>query len=561
MAKLLNLVSPFSSQQVQEAHERIRALNKSQAVIEFDLNGHILDANQNFLETVGCSLPEIKGQHHRIFVQKEEADSSSYKEFWNSLKQGNYQSGEYMRLGKDGKVVWIQASYNPLFDADGRPFKVVKFATDITEQKVRNTDYQGQISAIHKSQAVIEFDLSGLILNANENFLKTVGYSLDEIRGQHHRMFVPKEDSDTMIYQDFWNDLKHGKYQSSEYKRLGKGGREVWIQASYNPILDARGKPYKVVKFATDITDQKLKGADYQGQISAIHKSQAVIEFDLNGHVLKANDNFLKTLGYSLDEIIGQHHRIFVPQDIVESMEYKDFWNDLRSGKFRSSEYKRLGKGGREIWIQASYNPIFDLNGKPFKIVKFATDITKQVFAKMNAGKMIESAAVGTEELSVSVKEITESMNKSREITGNAYSIVEKADNQTNQLSSAAESMGGIVELINNIAGQINLLALNATIESARAGEAGKGFAVVANEVKNLAAQAKTATDKISLEINSMRNISSQVVESLNHIKGSIENVREYVNSTAIAVEEQSAVANEIADNMQRVTREVNNII
>ena len=202
-----------------------------------------------------------------------------------------------------------------------------------------------------------------------------------------------------------------------------------------------------------------------------------------------------------------------------------------------------------------------DNKGNPFKVVKFATDITRQVTAKQNAGKMIESAAVGTEELSASVKEITESMAKSREITENTYGIVEGADEQTAKLSGAAEAMGGIVELINNIAGQINLLALNATIESARAGEAGKGFAVVANEVKNLAAQAKTATDKISDEISSMREISTAVVDSLSSIKTSIESVREYVNSTASAVEEQSAVANEISDNMQRVNKEVSNMV
>jgi methyl-accepting chemotaxis protein len=417
-----------------------------------------------------------------------------------------------------------------------------------------------KVQAISRSQAVIEFDLSGHILHANKNFLDTVGYDFTEIQGHHHKMFVSDSDARSNDYRAFWDDLRTGKFQSAEYRRIGKGGREVWIQASYNPIFDTNGKPFKIVKFATDITQQKLQNADYEGQIQAIGKSQAVIEFDMNGMVLKANQNFLSTLGYDFSEIKGHHHKLFVTEEDANSMEYKKFWDDLRSGKFQAAEYRRIGKGGREVWIQASYNPIFDLSGKPFKIVKFATDITRQITAKINASKMIENAAVGTEELSASVKEITESMAKSRTITEKAYGIVEQADGQTHKLSEAASSMGGIVELINNIAGQINLLALNATIESARAGEAGKGFAVVANEVKNLAAQAKTATDKISLEINSMRQISTIVVDSLNAIKESIENVREYVNSTASAVEEQSAVATEISDNMQRVTREVTNL-
>jgi len=281
----------------------------------------------------------------------------------------------------------------------------------------------------------------------------------------------------------------------------------------------------------------------------------------MDGTIITANENFLGAVGYSLDEIQGKHHRIFMPKEDSESAEYKAFWEKLNEGKYQAAEYKRVGKNGKEIWIQASYNPIFDANGRPFKVVKYATDITQQMNAKINASKMIENAAVGTEELSSSVKEITESMTKSRSITEDACDIVERADGETNKLSEAALAMGGIVELINNIASQINLLALNATIESARAGEAGKGFAVVANEVKNLAGQATKATEKISTEINSMRDISSNVVESLGAIKESIENVREYVNSTASAVEEQSAVANEIADNMQRVSAEVNSMV
>jgi methyl-accepting chemotaxis protein len=420
---------------------------------------------------------------------------------------------------------------------------------------------QSMIDAINKSQAVIEFNMDGTIIHANPNFLAAVGYNLEEIKGKHHRIFMPKNDADSAEYKAFWQNLGTGEFQGGEYKRIGKNGQEIWIQATYNPIMDLHGRPIKVVKFATDITAEKMRNVDYMGQIEAIHKSQAVIEFNMDGTIITANSNFLGAVGYSLEEIKGKHHSLFMPESDAASKEYKQFWESLNKGEFQAAEYKRMGKNRREIWIQATYNPILDMNGKPFKVVKFATDITQQVNAKVNASKMIENAAVGTEELSASVKEITESMTKSRSITEEAYGIVENADVETNKLSEAAEAMGGIVELINNIASQINLLALNATIESARAGEAGKGFAVVANEVKNLAGQATKATDKISSEIGSMRGIASNVVDSLGAIKDSIENVREYVNSTASAVEEQSAVANEIADNMQRVSTEVNSMV
>lgn len=250
---------------------------------------------------------------------------------------------------------------------------------DLEAQNRLLADYAGQVAAINKSQAVIEFQLDGTILTANDNFLKTVGYSLTEIQGRHHRMFVDRSYEDSPEYRQFWRDLGEGRYQAGEFKRIGKGGKEVWIQATYNPILSADGTPLKVIKFATDITESKLQSADFRGQIAAISKSQAVIEFNLDGIILNANENFLTTMGYSLDEIKGQHHSLFVDPEYKAGIEYKQFWRSLGEGRFQGGEYKRLGKRGKEVWIQATYNPIFDLNGRVIKIVKFATDITDVV--------------------------------------------------------------------------------------------------------------------------------------------------------------------------------------
>ena len=373
-----------------EMRGQIDAINKAQAVIEFELDGTIITANDNFLKTLGYSLEEIKGKHHSMFVEPSYRTSAEYKQFWRDLNDGKFQAAEYKRIGKGGKEVWIQASYNPIFDLNGKPFKVVKFATDVTATKLQNADYQGQLTAINKAQAVIEFNLDGTIITANDNFLKTLGYSLNEIKGQHHSMFVEPSYRTSADYKQFWRDLNDGKFQAAEYKRIGKGGKEVWIQASYNPIFDLNGKPFKVVKFATDVTATKLQNADYQGQLTAINKAQAVIEFNLDGTIITANDNFLKTLGYSLNEIKGQHHSMFVEPSYRTSADYKQFWRDLNDGKFQAAEYKRIGKGGKEVWIQASYNPIFDLNGKPFKVVKFATDITDRKVAQFNTDRQVE---------------------------------------------------------------------------------------------------------------------------------------------------------------------------
>jgi len=448
------------------------------------------------------------------------------------------------------------------------------------------------LEALDKSQAVIEFTPEGRILTANSNFLKVLGYELSEIQGQHHSMFVEPAYRDSADYKAFWDRLRSGQFQQAQYKRIGKGGKEVWIEASYNPILSKDGRVVKVVKYATDVTATKMEYADLLGKVTAIQKSQAVIEFNLDGTIITANQNFLTTMGYSLDEIKGRNHSMFVESSMRDSAEYRSFWERLRAGEFQAAQYKRIGKGGREVWIEASYNPIFDLNGKPFKVVKFAIDVTRQVTllgelkqlidinfseidaamhqcnaqsnqATMAAGQTssnVQTVAASSEELAASIVEISQSMTKSQAATDGAFDQVVSAGQATQRLSDAAVAMGGIVGLINNIAGQINLLALNATIESARAGEAGKGFAVVANEVKNLANQAAKATEQITKEIEGVQSISGEVVGALNGIRGSIESVREYVAATASAVEEQSAVTRDMSSNMQSAASAVDEI-
>ncbi|HWL18383.1 MAG TPA: methyl-accepting chemotaxis protein, partial [Bradyrhizobium sp.] len=290
---------------------------------------------------------------------------------------------------------------------------------------------------------------------------------------------------------------------------------------------------------------------------------QAVIEFNMDGTVITANDNFLNALGYTLGEVKGRHHSMFVDAAEREGAQYREFWTSLNRGDYQAAEYKRIAKGGRDIWIQASYNPILDLNGKPFKVVKYASDVTRQVLVRMGNERvrsMMESVAAGAEELNTSVREISAAMVKSKETAVGAVDRVAAADSQAKRLSDAAQAMSGIVEIIGNITGQINLLALNATIESARAGEAGRGFAVVASEVKSLASQAKQATDKIDMEIESLNGISGEVVTALDSIKKAIQDVAEYVTSTAAAVEEQSTVTSEMSSSMQRAAAEASAI-
>jgi methyl-accepting chemotaxis protein len=450
-------------------------------------------------------------------------------------------------------------------------------------------DTSAKLSALERSQGVIEFSLDGTILRANRNFLDVVGYEPEEIVGRHHSLFVDPVLRESRAYAEFWEALRQGTFQAAQFRRLGKGGREIWIEASYNPMLDRAGKPYRIIKFATDITRQKAEDADRRGQIEAIHRSQAVIAFALDGSILEANDNFLAVVDYTRPELIGQHHRLFVEPALREAPAYVAFWEALRRGEPQTGQFKRVGRGGRTIWIEASYNPILDASGRPYKVVKFSTDITTQIAllgdlnqlvvqnfgaiegavrrssedsrsATQAAGSTahnVQTMAAATEELAASVNEIAHGMARARTATDDAHGQVEAAGAVTRRLTSTATAMTGIVALIQSIASQINLLALNATIEAARAGEAGRGFAVVAQEVKTLAAQAAQATHQISREIDGVQGASEQVAGALETIQGSVGTMRDYVVNTAAAIEEQSVVTREMSTSMQEAAQAV----
>jgi methyl-accepting chemotaxis protein len=369
------------------------AIYRSQAIAEFNLDGAVLSANQKFLDALGYTLSDIKGRKHALLVDPIEASSPVYEAFWQALKQGRLQQGEYKRVAKDGREVWIQATYTPVLDGRGRPVRVIALAADITVRKLRSMAVEAKIVAMLRSQAMIEFTIDGTIVDANDNFLSAVGYRLDEIRGQHHRIFVEQNEQASPAYREFWAALAKGEFRSGEYKRLGKDGREVWLQATYNPLFDPYRRPVGVVKFAMDVTGQKLQTLDLTGQIDAIDRSQGVIQFDPNGTILEANKNFLSVVGYRLDEIKGRHHRMFVEPNHASSAEYRQFWEELRAGQHHTAIYKRLSKDGREIWLQATYNPVLDASGRPAKVVKHCTDITASVTARLVAAAATDRVA------------------------------------------------------------------------------------------------------------------------------------------------------------------------
>ena len=557
--------------QAAEFEGKMAAIDRAQAVIEFDLHGNILTANENFLSALGYSLDEVRGKHHRIFCEPEHARSPGYRLFWEKLGRGDFDAGLYKRRASDGRQVWIQATYNPILDAEGKPYKVVKFASDVTESQLRNSDYEGKVAAIDRSQAIAEFSLDGTVLTANRNFLLALGYQADEVVGKHHRIFCPDDYARSAEYRLFWDKLARGEFDAGVYKRRNSRGEEIWIQATYNPIFDADGKPCKVVKFAVDITESQIRNSDYAGKVAAVDRGQAVIEFDLTGKILEANRNFLATLGYRLEEIRGQHHRIFCEAEHVASGEYREFWARLAQGEVFGGRFMRLSKFGQRIWIQATYNPIFDADGQVHKVVKFATDITRQVELEQHLRQKIEQMNLSLHALTRSINQIAETTDDANRMARRTLEEAERGSLTLGRSLDAMEAIGttaggiqDIVQVISDIANQTNMLAFNAAIEAARAGEHGLGFSVVADEVRKLAEKSSQATKEINkLILESVKSIAqgSEISRSVGEAFGLIaegvgktQQSIEAINGSTAAQLEDAARVNQLIQELDAAT-------
>ena len=538
------------------------ALNRVQAVIQFYPDGTIITANENFCGAVGYDLEEIQGQHHRIFCKSDYTSSQEYKDFWRNLARGQVSSGEFCRIRKDGSEIWINASYNPVYDENGKVIRVVKFATDITDEKIKNAYYGGQIEALNRAQAVIEFNLDGTIINANENFLGAMGYSLEEIQGKHHSMFVDAEYKKSPEYRSFWEQLGKGIYFADEFRRINKAGDDVWIQASYNPIFDQNGKPYRVVKYAVDIT-ARVKA------VQAIRATmQRLVVGDLDTDPLRLDGDFAE-LGNSINQFVQDNKRIIgTISDVMSSMSAGDLTqrvDDDFQGEFQVLA-NAINSFAEEIsgTIRSINEAVDTINTASSEIATGNADLSSRTEQQASS---LEETASAMEELTGTVRLNAENAEQANMLASQASKVANEGGDLIRQvvdtmgdINASAQEISDIIGVIDGIAFQTNILALNAAVEAARAGEQGRGFAVVASEVRTLAQRSAEAAKEIKeLISDSVGKINggNQLVNKSGDTMAEVVNAIQRVNDI---MSEISAASSEQATSIEEVGKAVNSM-
>lgn len=524
-----------------DAKARIQAVERSRCVIEFDMTGHVITANNNFLKLFGYTLDEIEGINYEVFSEAGERDSLAHKELWYGLNRGEFYSGEYKQIGKDGRLIWLQATWNPVMDLNGKPYKIAVFASDITTVKHSAAEYKSQIEALSESQAMIEFQLDGTILTANSNFLGLLGYRLEEIKGRKHSMFLEESERGTQAYADFWANLNLGKFQFGQFKRIGKGGKVVYIQATYNPVFDLNGKVHKIFKLASDATEQ----AKFRLQAEERHEQERQVALERQTRI----DSLLQVVAAAAEGDLTREINL-TGEDVA---------GQIGTGltKFLSDLRKSIASIGQTATRISSSSE--ELSTIAQQMSSGAQNAAEQANGVSIASEQVSSnvsiVAASSEEMLASIREISKSASEAARVAKKAVGLADATTQTISELGLSSQEIGKVIKVITSIAQQTNLLALNATIEAARAGEAGKGFAVVANEVKELAKETARATEEISQKIDAIQNDTKAAVKAIGDMSEIINQVDDISSTIASAVEEQTATTNEIGRNVTEAAR------
>lgn len=403
-------------------------------------------------------------------------------------------------------------------------------------------------SGLQQHTACISFSPDGIILHASQLFLDTMGYALEEIKGEHHRLFCFPQDVNTQAYRSFWESLSIGERQQGLFRRANAAQEERWLEATYIPITNRRGKVVQIFKIAHDVTDKHQQASRDHAVLEALNSSNGVIEFTSEGVILNANRNFEEVTGYSLSEMQGEHHRIFCSDDFYR--EHPRFWEELANGDFKQGKFKRFNAQGGVLWLEATYNPIFDKQGNVEKVIKFATDVTDEMQSMEEARTTVDNArASSTQTESIAqeglkhLQEVISHFDQAGRTLGEAQGLIGDLNNQ-------AERINQTTTTIAKIASQTNLLSLNAAVEAARAGEQGRGFAVVANEVRQLAQGSSDAVEEISRVLKENNALVMRTTQAM-------QQVVQQGDVSQSSVNEIESIVNEILQGAQSVSRSI----
>jgi methyl-accepting chemotaxis protein len=531
-----------------ELRTRMDQINVACVVSESDLKGDITYVNDLLCEISQYTREECIGQPHSMF-RHPDMPKSVFKELWATIGKGKIFRGIIKNRKKDGSPYWVDALIAPVLGPNGKPVKYIGVRYVITEQVLKQQELEGQMGAINASTGYVEFSPDGTVLKANELFLKAVKYSSHEVEGKHHRIFCDTAYGQSREHDQFWSNLRDGVAQIGEYRRRAKDGSDVWLQANYTPVKDEKGNVIKVITLATDITEQKIRNMDFQGQLEAIGRSNAVIEFNMDGTVISANDNFLRVTGYTLSEIRGKHHRMFVSAELAKSAEYRAMWDTLNRGEFIVGTFTRFNKRGEEIYIQASYNPIVDLEGRPVKVVKYALDMTEviRVIKAMSNGDLSRRC-----DTSVDNGGLTAEINKTLDILGSVLSnITQGADVVAKSSDLLQKKTNDMKRNTTEVSTAISQMAKGAQDQASRTDESSKLINHVmasSNDMEKKANLINKAAERGLESSNQGMKTVKILVNNMNGIKDSAGQTAQSINVLTRRTEEIGRTLNVITD-------------